>query len=189
MADQTSNSNQTTMYILVGVIVLLVAVVGYMFYVRSQPTTPADTAAATAGATTGATTGGTTGATTGQQAATVDPNAPVDTKTATKVSGTDPKAFVTKYYDSVLKKDWATAYQMLPYSVKSQQDQNAWGQTTAGYGISNFKVTSSQVNGDKATVVVSMDTASYGTFSNQWTFQKVGGQWYVVNKKTAMGGQ
>ena len=188
MADQ-SNSNQTTMYLLVGVIVLLVAIVGYMFYVRSQPVAPADSTAATAGATTGGTTGATTGGTTGQQAATVDPNAPVDTKTATKVTGGDPKSFVTSYYDAVIKKNWPTAYAMLPYSVKSQQDQTSWGQTTAGYGIESFKLVSSDVKGDTATVVVSMNTAAYGTFSNQWTFKNVGGQWYVVTKKTAMGGQ
>ena len=49
-------------------------------------------------------------------------------------------------------------------------------------------VTSTE-QGNKATVTVSMTTASYGDFSNQWTFEKVGGQWYVAGKKTMMGGQ
>jgi len=178
MTDQ-SKTNQTTMYILVGVVVLLVAVVGYMFISRSQPaaTTQAPVA------------GGAGAAAPGQQAAAVDPNAPIDTKTATKVTGGDPKAFVSSYYAAVTKKDWAAAYKLLPYSVKSQQDQKSWGDTQAGYGIKSFKVTSSDTKGDTATVVVSMDTAAYGAFSNNWTFKKVGGQWYVLNKKTAMGGQ
>jgi len=182
MAEQQSNSNQTTMYILVGVVVLLVAVVGYMFYARSQSATPAVTQPAAAGAAGSSTTGMGT-----QQAATVDPNAPLDTKTATKVTGADPKAFVTQYYTAVTKKDWPTAYKMLPYSVKSQQDEATWGGTQAGYGIKSFKVTKSDTQGDSATVVVSMDTASYGSFSNSWTFKKVGGDWYVVSKKTMMG--
>jgi hypothetical protein len=179
MADQSS-SNQTTMYILVGVVVLLVAVVGYMFYARNQPAATTNPAITTGASTTG-------GSTTGQQAATVDPSAPVDTKTATKVTGGDPKAFVSNYYAAVTKKDWATAYKLLPYSVKSQQDEASWGQTQAGYGIKGFTVKSSDIKGDTATVVVSMDTASYGTFSNTWTFKKVGDSWYVLNKKTAMG--
>ena len=177
MADQTNNSNQTTMYILVGVVVLLVAVVGYMFYARNQPSAavaPSTTASSTTGMPT-------------QQAAAVDPNAPVDTKTATKVVGVDPKTFVTNYYTAVTKQDWATAYKLLPYSVKSQQDQASWGQTQAGYGIKGFKVLSSQTQGDTATVAVSMQTAAYGTFTNTWTFKKVGDSWYVLSKKTSMG--
>ena len=182
MADQ-SKSNQTTMYVLVGVVVLLVAVVGYMFISRSQPATTTQPSVG-AGAGTGAGAGGA-----GQQAAPVDPNAPLDTKTATKVTGGDPKAFVSSYYAAVTKKVWAAAYKLLPYSVKSQQNEKSWGDTQAGYGIKSFKVTSSDTKGDAATVVVSMDTSAYGAFSNNWTFKKVGGQWYVLNKKTAMGGQ
>jgi hypothetical protein len=183
MAEQQSNNNQTMMYVLVGVVVLLVAVVGYMFYARSQPASLNAATTTTAATTTGAQ----APAGMGQQAATVDPNAPVDTKTATKVTGADPKAFVSQYYTAVTKKDWATAYKMLPYSVKSQQDEATWGSTQNGYGIKSFKVTKSEVQGDSATVVVSMDTASYGAFSNQWTFKKVGDAWYVVSKKTMMG--
>jgi hypothetical protein len=181
MADQSNSNSQTTMYILVGVVVLLVAVVGYMFYTRSQPaaTTQQQTPTSTTAVSTSA----------GQQAAAVDPNAPVDTKTATKVTAADAKAHVQAYYDAVTKKDWATAYKLLPYSVKSGQDQASWGQTQAGYGIKGFTIKSSDIKGDTATVVVAMDTSAYGSFTNSWTFKKVGDTWYVLTKKTAMGGQ
>jgi hypothetical protein len=101
----------------------------------------------------------------------------------------DPKALVTQYYTAVVNKDWATAYKLLPDSVKSQQDEATWGETQAGYGIKSFKITSSKSDGTSAEVVVSIDTANYGTFSNAWTLSRDDGGWHAVTKKTMMGGQ
>ncbi len=191
MAEQKSSGidQQTLMYVLIGVVVVLVAVVGFMVYQRSQPSgvLPAGGVGSAAqingvNAATGQSSQATTPA--GMVA---PPSVPVDPKTSTKVDGT-PKAHVEKYYAAAVKGDWKTAYTLLPAANKGQSTEEQFAQTQQGYGINSFKVTGATESGDQATVTVSMNTQSFGAFSNQWTFQKVNGEWYVAGKKTMMGG-
>jgi hypothetical protein len=176
---------QTMMYVLIGVVVVLIAVVGFMIWQRSQPaaTDTAVGAATQAPATSGA---AGTQAPAGMGAATA--STPVDPKSSTKVSGA-PKAHVQAYYDAAVKGDWKTSYGLLPAANRAQATEESFATTQKGYGIKSYKITNASEQGNKATVTVSMTTASYGDFSNQWTFEKVGGQWYVAGKKTMMGGQ
>jgi hypothetical protein len=189
MAEQKSGGldQQTLMYILIGVVVVLVAVVGFMFYQNSQPKT--DLAATTQGtaAQPSATTSGAAQAPAGMPQ-TAPAAAPVDPKTSTKVT-TTPKDWVNTYYSAAVKGDWATAYKMLPAANRAQADESSFAQTQQGYGIKGFKMGAVTEQGNKSTVTATLETASFGNFSNQWTFEKVGGTWYVAGKKTMMGGQ
>jgi hypothetical protein len=202
MAEQKSGGldQQTMMYILIGVVVVLIAVVGFMFYQNSQPKGDATVVGLQQGAAPtqpGAPANGAP-AGMGQGTATAPGGAaapgaataatPVDPKTSTKVL-TTPKDWVTAYYAAAVKSDWATAYKMLPAALRTQSTEQQFGDTQKGYGIKGFKVTDSQVQGNKATVTATLETASYGNFSNQWSFEKVGDAWYVAGKKTMMGGQ
>jgi hypothetical protein len=184
MAENKSGGidQQTLMYVLIGVVVVLIAVVGFTIWQRSQPVVPG----ASAGATAQAPVQATPQAPQGMGAAPTAPT-PVDPKASTKVTGS-PKAHVTAYYDAAVKGDWKTSYDLLPASNRAQATEESFAQTQQGYGIKSYKVTGATEQGNKATVTVSMSTASYGDFSNQWTFEKVGGQWFVAGKKTMMGG-
>jgi hypothetical protein len=200
MAEQKSGGmdQQTMMYILIGVVVVLIAVVGFMFYQNAQPKgdatvvglQPGATATQPGAAPSGAPAGMGQGTATAPGAA---PGAapaatPVDPKTSTKVT-TTPKDWVSAYYTAAVKSDWATAYKMLPAALRSQSTEQQFGDTQKGYGIKGFKIGTVDEQGNKATVTATLETASYGNFSNQWSFEKVGGQWYVAGKKTMMGGQ
>jgi hypothetical protein len=185
MAENNSGTNQQTMmYVLIGVVVVLIAVVGFMIWQRSQPAATDTGAAATATQQQQAAQSGAQPPS-GMGAATATP---VDPKASTKVQGS-PQAHVKAYYDAVVKSDWKTGFALLPQANKAQSPESQWAQTQQGYGIKSYKIVNVQEQGTKATVTVSMSTASYGDFSNQWTFEKVGGQWYVAGKKTMMGGQ
>ena len=204
MAEQKSGGldQQTLMYILIGVVVVLIAVVGFMVYQNSQPKTgiPAGggltqqgAAATQQGAAQAPAATGQSGAAGSAQApagmgSAATAAAPVDPKTSTKVT-TTPKDWVDAYYAAAVKSDWATAYKMLPAAQRAQSDEKSYGETQAGYGIKGYKIGAVSEQGDKATVTATLETASFGNFSNQWSFEKVGGQWYVAGKKTMMGGQ
>jgi hypothetical protein len=184
MAENKSGGidQQTMMYLLIGVVVVLIAVVGFMIWQRSQPAAT-DTAASTQAPATTAQPQAPAGTGSGTAAA-----APVDPKSSTKVSGA-PKTHVQVYYDAAVKGDWKTAYALLPAANRAQATVDSFAQTQKGYGIKSYKIINATEQGNKATVTVSMSTGSYGDFSNQWTFEKIGGQWYVAGKKTMMGGQ
>jgi len=185
MAENKSGGmdQQTMMYVLIGVVVVLIAVVGFMIWQRSQPAATDNQVGAATQAPTQPGAQPPAGMGAPSAAAT-----PVDPKTSTKVSGA-PKAHVQAYYDAAVKGDWKTSYGLLPASNRAQATEDSFAKTQQGYGIKTYKITNATEQGNKATVTVSMSTGSYGDFSNQWTFEKVGGQWYVAGKKTMMGGQ
>lgn len=207
MAEQKSGGldQQTLMYILIGVVVVLIAVVGFMIYNNSQSKTgiPAGTSAVQqqgaaqpgaaqpgAAAQQGTAQQGTAQAPAGMGSGSTGGSAaaPVDPKTSTAVT-TSPKQWVADYYGAAVKGDWATAYKMLPAANRAQSDEKSFAETQQGYGIKSAKVTAAEEQGNKATVTATLETASFGKFQNTWTFEKVNGTWYVAGKKTAMGGQ
>ncbi len=184
MAEQNKSgvSQQTLMYVLIGVVVVLIAVAGFLAYQRSQPSSVVPATGAGSAAQGAA---GVPAAQTPSGMTPVQPT-PVDPKTSTKVAGT-PQAHVDKYYAAAVKGDWKTSYDLLPAPNRGQSTEAAFATTQQGYGIQSYKIVNVSEQGDKATVTVSMHTASFGDFSNQWSFQKVNGQWYVAGKKTMMG--
>jgi hypothetical protein len=182
MSDQAQNNNQQMIVIALAVIaVLLAAIAGVIIWQQSQaavPAVPAQAPAATptqdAAAPAGM--GGTT------QAA-PDPAA-VDPSGATKVpKGTEPEAFVKAYYDACDSGDWEAAYKALPADKQAGQTPEGLQQQVEGYNVTGFTITSANVEGDKATVMVDQVTGSYGTFENQWTFVKKDGAWLVTSKQ------
>jgi hypothetical protein len=185
MAENKSGGidQQTMMYLLIGVVVVLIAVVGFMIWQRSQPAVPGASVSAQVPAATGTQTQPPAGMGSAPAAA-----APVDPKSSTKVAGS-PQAHVQKYYDAAVKGDWKTSYGLLPATNRAQATEQSFAETQKGYGIKSYKVIKATEQGNKATVTVSMSTGAYGDFSNQWSFEKIGGQWYVAGKKTMMGGQ
>jgi hypothetical protein len=187
MSEQRMDQ-QTVMYVLIGVVVVLVGIFGYMVYARSQPDAgiPAASPAGIAqNSATPADPNAATGATPSQTAPAAS-TAVADPKTSTKMVGADPKAHVTTYYNAVVKGDWKTAYALLPTTTRAQLGTvQQYGQAQQGYGIKSYKVTGVQATGDKTVVTVSMQASSIA-FSNAWTFSKAGGVWYAVDKKTAL---
>ena len=189
MAQNQQDTQRTVMILLGVVVVLLVAIVGIVIY-TGQKGTP--TVAATGGSSVGT---GTTSS--GDASGTGQPTqsnpgmapstaTPFDAKTATKVpSGTTPQAFVSTYYQSILDKKYDVAFKMQPAS--SQQGTVADFQATQqGYGMVSFKVVSTNVAGDTATVDIEQNLGSNGLWGALWTMKKVGADWYVESRKISM---
>jgi hypothetical protein len=186
MAQNQQDTQRTVMILLGVVVVLLVAIVGIVIYTGQQKT-PA-VAANTGSGVTGTTTTGTgTGSpTTAQPGMAPSTAASFDAKTATKVpSGTAPQAFVSTYYQSIIDKKYDVAFKMQPAS--SQQGTVADFQATQqGYGMVSFKVVSTNVAGDTATVDIEQNLGSNGLWGALWTLKKVGADWYVESRKISM---
>jgi hypothetical protein len=182
MAQNPQDQQRTIMILLGVVVVLLVAIVGVVIY-NGQPKTPA--VASTSSLATGTTATG-TGATAAQPGMAPSTAAPFDAKTATKVpSGTTPEKYVSTYYQSILDKKFDVAFKMQPAS--SQQGTVADFQATQeGYGMASFKVISSNVAADTATVDIEQDLGANGKWGALWTLRKVGADWYVESRKISM---
>ena len=176
---------QTVMYVLIGVLVVLVGIFGYMVYARSQPSAGIPAASPGGVAQNSATAADPNAAAAPAQTPAAS-SAVADPRTSTKMVGADPKAHVTSYYNAVVKGDWKTAYALLPSTTRASLGTlEQYGQAQQGYGIKSYKVTGVQADGDKTVVTVSLQASSMA-FSNSWTFSKVGGAWYAVDKKTAL---
>ena len=186
MSEQRMDQ-QTVMYVLIGVVVVLVVIFGYMVYAHGQQQAGIP-AQGNSGIAQNAPATDPNAAATAPQAQTAPGASTVvaDPKTSTKMAGADPKAHVSTYYDAVVKKDWKTAYGLLPAPTRTALGTlDQYGQAQASYGITGYKITGVQASGDKTIVTVSLQTSSIA-FSNSWTFAKAGGAWYAVDKKTMM---
>jgi len=182
MSENTQVTNKTMLYLL-GVVVVLLIVIVALVVVRGQGTQ--QVAAPTATNSTGT-------APAGSSMPGVKPSASADfdVKTATKVpSGTDPKAYVSNYYQAILDKKWETAFKMQPAASQAGGTAKDFEQTQTGYGMKSFKVADSKVEGDTATVIVAQDLGANGTWTVTWTFVKNGADWVVKSRQVAMGGQ
>jgi hypothetical protein len=182
MSEKTQDTNRTMLYLLGVVVVLLVVIVALVVVNgqnASQPTPTGTPAVSTA-------------ATGTQSMPGVKPStsAPFDPKTATKVAaGVEPKAYVTKYYQSILDKKWDIAFKMQPSASQVGGTAQDFGATQTGYGMTSFKIASATTEGDTATVVAQQDLGANGTWTATWTFVKSGTDWYVKSRQVAMGGQ
>jgi flagellar basal body-associated protein FliL len=192
MAQNQQDPQKTIMILLGVVVVLLVAIVGIFVYTGQQKAVPA------VGATSGSSLAvGTTGSSGGVNTGTGQPTqsnpgmapstaTPFDAKTATKVpAGTTPQAFVSAYYQNIIDKKYDVAFKMQPAS--SQQGTVAdFTATQQGYGMVSFKVVSTNVVGDTATVDIEQNLGSNGLWGALWTIKKVGADWYVESRKISM---
>jgi hypothetical protein len=174
-----NNTNRIVMYLSIAVVVLLVAFVAVVIVMSGGAKTPAPVA----------TTPGATTTTSTTQAGMSPSGANFDPATATKVpSDSDPKKFVTTYYQAILDKKWEAAFKMQPAASQVGQTVAAFQQTQEQmYGMTSFKIFSSTVGDTTATVVVQQELGSNGTWTANWTFVKDKGAWLVEARKVAMG--
>lgn len=173
-----NNTNRIVMYLSIVVVVLLVAFVAVVisFSGAKTPVAPATTA-------------GTSSTTTTSQAGLSPSASGFDPATATKVpADSDPKKFVTVYYQAILDKQWDVAFKMQPAASRVGQTVAAFQQTQEQmYGMTSFKVAKSDIGDTDATVVVDQDLGTNGTWNTAWTFTKVDGTWLVKARKVGIG--
>ena len=185
MAQNQQDTQRTVMILLGVVVVLLVAIVGIVIYTGQQKNAPVAAGTGTTGVASSPTTstGQPTQANPGMAPSTA---ASFDAKTATKVpAGMTPDKYVASYYQSILDKKFDVAFRMQP--ATSQQGTVADFQATQqGYGMKSFKVVSSNIAADTATVDIEQDLGTNGTWGALWTLKKVGGDWFVESRKISM---
>lgn len=180
---QPKNSNRTVMYLAGAVVVLLIAFVVVVIVTSGGSKTPAATTA-TSTTPTATTTTSTT------QAGMAPSASGFDHATATKVpADSDPKKFVTTYYQAILDKKWDVAFKMQPATSQVGQTVEAFQQTQEQmYGMTKFEIASTDVGATEATVVVAQTLKDpNGVWTATWTFVKDGGDWLVQKRAVNMG--
>lgn len=178
MSQNPLNNNRTLMYLL-GVVVVLLVVIVVLVFNSTRSTTPTASTTPPSSVAPGAT------SMPGVQPST----GAFDVKTATKVpAGTEPKAYVTTYYQSILDKKWETAFKMQPAASQANGTAKDFEQTQISYGMKSFKVLSATSQGDEAVVSVQQDLGTNGVWGATWTFVKSGSDWVVKERKVSMGG-
>lgn len=176
MSDTQPKTNRTVMYLLGAIVLLLTVLVAVVFarqqggsQVASQPGEPSVP-------------------TTGTSMPGVAPSTAFDKATATKVpAGTDPKVYVQKYYQAILDKKYDVAFKMQPASSQVGGTVEDFKGTQTMYGMTAFKVLTSDVKGEIATVSVEQNLGQNGTWGAIWTFVKDGSTWLVKTRQVQMG--
>jgi hypothetical protein len=170
------SDDKTLVYILGAAVVLLAVIAGVLIFRGSPTAAPVDT----------------TGTQT-QPPATMNPApsasiAPFDPKTATKVVG-DPKNHVNKYFDAIMKGDFATAYKLLPTDKKvSYGTEAAFATQLKSYAAKSYSPPVASVSGDTETVTATLQTPQM-SFTYVWTFVKYKGAWVVRGRAIGNMGQ
>jgi cell division protein FtsN len=175
------NNNRMVVYLSIAVVLLLVAFVVVVVVVTGLKTAPPSTTAGNTPSTTSTVTNqpGMSSSTSGFDAA-----------TATKVPAeSDPKKFVTSYYQAILDKKWDVAFKMQPAKSQVGQSVEAFQQTQEQmYGMTSFEIASSQIGSTEATVVVAQTLREpNGVWTAVWTFVNDKGTWLVQARKVNMG--
>jgi hypothetical protein len=181
MSESQPNSNRTVTYLLGAIIVLLVVLVVILF-LRQQPaaTTVANQAAQQQAAADASST---------SMPGLAPSTGAFDKATATKVpAGQAPEAFVKAYYQAILDKKFAVAFKMQPAASQEGQTVEGFQQTQEQmYGMKSFKIISSKIVGDTATVLVQQDLGTNGTWGATWTFVKDAKAWLVKERVVQVG--
>ncbi|MHB0975765.1 MAG: hypothetical protein ACYC1U_01060 [Candidatus Aquicultorales bacterium] len=161
---------------LVGIAVAVVMLIG------NQSNTPTAQTTQTPQNQTGTT--GTTGGGTATQPGTQEPA--VTGPDTVVPEGTALGAYVQKYYDAIIAKDYKTAYEMQPAVDKAKYDAATFAQNQQGYGITQAKVGAVEESGDTAVVKATTRlTAFEGDWVKAWTFKKKDGKWIVDSALSA----
>ena len=181
-APAPREGNKTTIYLLSVVAVLLVVIVAIVIVTQQSKTVTQ--AADTTDQGTSATATGSTGAMPGVGQST---GAAFDPATATKVPASEkPDAYVKRYYESILGKKWDVAFKMQPAASQAGGSVSDFEQTQTGYGMTAFKVITSNEQGDAATVEVEQDLGANGMWGVVWSFVKYQNGWVVQSRKVQM---
>ena len=171
-----NNNNRIVMYLSIAVVVLLVGFVAVVLVVSggSNPTATSTTDTSTAP----------TSTTDTNQAGMASSATGFDPATATKVpADSDPKKYVTVYYQAILDKKWDAAFKMQPAASQVGQTVEQFQQTQEQmYGMTSFSVFSSVIGSSDATVVVNQELGTNGTWNATWTFVKAGSDWLVKKR-------
>lgn len=177
---QPNNSNRIVMYLAGAVVVLLVAFVAVVIVMSGGSKTAQTPAATTPSAATTSTT----------QAGMAPSGSTFDPATATKVpADSDPKKYVTAYYQAILDKKWDVAFKMQPATSQVGQTVEAFQQTQDQmYGMTKFEIASTDIGDSEATVVVAQTLKEpNGVWTATWTFVKDGSDWLVQKRAVNMG--
>jgi hypothetical protein len=169
--------NMTTVYLLGVIVVLLVALV--VIFLVSRPSTTPSTATTPPAAT----------ETTATSMPGIKPStgADFDPATATAVAkGSTPEAHVKTYYQAILDKKWDVAFKMQPAASQQGGTVADFEATQTGYGLTSFKIVSSQSAADTATVEVEQNLGANGTWGVLWSFVKYNGGWVVQSRQVQM---
>lgn len=176
---QPNNNNRIVMYLAGAVVVLLIAFVAVVIVMSGKTGNSTANVPAPSAATTGTAQGGMAPSASG-----------FDPATATKVpADSNPKKYVTAYYNAILDKKWDVAFKMQPATSQSGQSVEAFQQTQEQmYGMTKFEVASAEIGDKEATVVVGQTLKEpNGVWTATWTFVKDGGDWLVQKRAVAMG--
>lgn len=166
--EETNAAPNRMIIILLGLIVLLLAaIVAYFVFANGNSNSAAtntDTGAVTPPA--------------GMGAAPVE----FDPATATRVAdGETPEQHVTAYFEAVLAKNYAEAYNRLPADKKAAQDEASFGQQLESYGVAGYTIDSVVEEGEQAEITATA-SMSGGEFQYLWTFVKDGDSWLVKSR-------
>lgn len=173
-------SNQKMIIALLGVVAVLLAVIVGVLVLK--PASGTDTAAVPPATPATPSTGAPTGM------PTQTPAGPFDPKTATKAVG-DPKAHVDKYFSSIVKGDYATAYNLLPKDKQaSYGSASSFGSQLKSYGASGYTMGAVTSKGNEEDVIATLKTSG-GDFPYTWVFVKYNGQWVVKSRNIGGMGQ
>ena len=182
MPGQTQpNNQQTIMYALIAIAVLLALIVGFMIYQQTHAVPSPTVSGSTSGADSQAAN------IASQMPSSSAAPAPFDAKTATKLpAGMTPQQAMDTYSKDVTSQKYADAYNLLPLAQKqSYGSADAYGSQIGQYGITGFKTGKPTTSGSDTTIVQEEDTAQMN-ITYTWVFTKNGNTWFV--KSRTMGG-
>jgi hypothetical protein len=183
MADQSqSNNQQTIVYMLGAIAVLLIAIIIYLVFFWGPQSKSASV-------------GGNASTAASDQAAQniasqmppAAQNVQFDPKTATKLpAGMTPDVALKTYMEDITHSQFAGAYALLPLAQKqSYVSADQYASTVKGYGITGYRLGKSQQSGSDVQIVSEQDTPAMN-ITYTWVYTKVGNDWYV--KSRTMGG-
>jgi hypothetical protein len=171
--------NKTVIYLLGGIAVLLVVLLGVLYFRGAGSTTLPEAPAPQASTD--------TSAPASMPGVAPSTGTDFDPAKATKVpADSTPEAFVKLYYQSILDKKWDVAFTMQPAASQQGGSVEDFKATQTGYGLQSFKVLSAKVQGDAATVDVEQNLGQNGTWGVIWSFEKFEGGWVVKSRQVQM---
>ena len=172
--------------LVIGLIVVAVILAGAIVIIATRPnSTASNTNQSTVTTSTASGTGAAGNATDAGTGTSTDTTT-FDASTATKVpSGQTPAQFVEAYYKAVVGGNFTGAYDYLPQAKKEGQSKADFATQLKSYGITSYKMGSSNQSGDTLTIDADEITAGYGTFTTIWTFVQQNGSWLLKSKAVA----
>lgn len=92
-------------------------------------------------------------------------------------SSEDITGYVTGYFEAYKKKDWKTAYELLPAANRETQTLAEFTSRRAGAEITEYQVGDPVASGDEARIMVVYSIVQYGDWASIWSFKKQKDEW------------